>query len=159
MDLDAQIQGLIADAPQDGSTPALVEAIAPVLKLLAGRLRHLQYYIVQTLDQDWAITTLENREQSTLTKNVVYAFPGLKDATQGPYPVQDPQMISLPVPSAHILFQMLVVEAIDSIVFFEVPGNAEVGIEIGREELNQLIQSHLSNLQPSIESQVPPNIA
>lgn len=63
MDLDQQIRDLIENAPQDGSTPTLVEAIAPVLKLLASRLRHPEYYVAQTLDQEWAVTTLENRTQ------------------------------------------------------------------------------------------------
>lgn len=159
MDLDAQIQELIRNAPQDGSTPALVEAIAPVLKLLASRVRHSQYYIVQTLDQNWALTTLENREQPDLTKNVVYAFPNLKDVAYSPYPIQDPQMISLPVPTTHVLFQMLIAEAIDSTIFFEVPGNTEIGTEIQRDELNQLIQSHLSSLESTIAPQIPPDIA
>ena len=136
-----------------------MEAIAPVLKLLAGRVRHPQYYIVQTLDQDWAITTLENREQPDLTKNVVYAFPNLKDVANSPYPVQDPQMISLPIPTIQILFQMLIAEAIDSTIFFEVPGNTEIGTEIQRDELNQLIQSHLNSLQELVAPPLPPDVA
>ncbi len=68
MDLDEQIQTLIQNAPQDGTTPALVEAIAPILKQLAGQLRHSQYYIPQTLNQEWAITTLENRTQPSVEK-------------------------------------------------------------------------------------------
>lgn len=68
MNIDQQIQELIDDAPQDGNTPALVATIAPVLKFLASQLRHNQYYIVQTLDQDWAITALENRSQPGLEK-------------------------------------------------------------------------------------------
>jgi hypothetical protein len=159
MDLDAQVQTLIQNAPQDGSTPALVEAIAPVLRFLATRVRHPQYYIVQTLDQDWALTTLENREQPDLTKNVIYAFPTLKDVSNSPYPVQDPQMISLPVPTIEILFQMVIAESIDSIIFFEIPGNAEIGTEIRRDELTQLVQDHLNQLHDAIEAPLPPDVA
>lgn len=159
MDLDQQIQLLIKNAPQDGTTPTLIEAIAPVLTQLAKQLRHLAYYIPQTLEQDWAITTLESRTQPPEEKTVIYAYPTLKDVTLGPYPIQDPQMIALPVPATHILFQMLAMEAVDSTIFFEVPGNVVNGTEIQREQLTQLIQSHLSSKQPEAGSTLPPNIA
>ncbi len=110
MDLDQQIQSLIENAPQDGSTPALVEAIAPALKQLAGQLRHSQYYIVQTVDQEWAVTSLQSRAQPNEEKTVVYAYSTLKDVSSGPYPMHDPTMMALPVPVTHILFQMLALE-------------------------------------------------
>ncbi|UBF29399.1 hypothetical protein K9N68_17115 [Kovacikia minuta CCNUW1] len=159
MDLDQQIQALIKNAPQDGTTPTLVEAIAPVLMDLAAQLRHLEYYIPQTLEQDWAITTLESRSDPPVEKTVIYAYPTLKDVAQSPYPIQDPQMIALPVPVTHILFQMLAMEAVDSTIFFEVPGNVINGTEIQREQLTQLIQFHLSNQQTGTGSTLPPNIA
>ncbi|MGA7933170.1 MAG: hypothetical protein WCA35_06455 [Kovacikia sp.] len=159
MSLDQQIQDLINNAPQDRTTPALVEAIAPVLTQLASQLRHLEYYIPQTLDQDWAITTLESRTQPAVEKTVIYAYPSLKDVASGPYPIQDPQMIALPVPVTHILFQMLAMEAVDSTIFFEVPGNVLNGTEIQREQLTQLIQTHLENKHPGAGSTLPPNIA
>jgi hypothetical protein len=156
MNADEQIRRLINDAPQDGTTPALVEAIAPILKLLAGRLRHSQYYIVQTLEQDWAITILENRDQPDIKKTVVYAYPSLKDVFTSPYPMHDPQMMALPIPVTHILFQMVAMDAIDSTIFFEIPGNTETGTEIQRQDLHNLIQSHL---QQSSVPTVPPDIA
>lgn len=155
MDVDAQIQALIDDAPQDGTTPALVEAISPVLKILAGRLRLLQYYIVQTLNNEWVFTTLENQAQPSLEKLVIYAFPSLKDVAAGPYAIQDPQIIALPVPVTHILFQMLAMEGINSIIFFETPGNLTTGVEVQRQDMDELIQSHLLQKQPPL----PPDIA
>lgn len=156
LEIDQQIQTLIHNAPQDGSTPALVEAIAPVLKRLAGQLRHSQYYIAQTLDNDWAITVLENREQPAVGKTVIYAFSTLKDVAAGPYPMQDPQMIALPVPVTHILFQMLAMDAINSTIFFDNPGDVTVGTEIQRQDLNDLIQAVL---QPPAHPPIPPNFA
>ncbi len=159
MNLDQQIQTLIADAPKDGTTPALVEAIAPVLKQLAEQLRHLQYYIVQTLDQDWAVTTLGNKSEPESEKNVIYAYPTLKDVSLSPYPIQDPQMIAIPLPVIQILFQMLALEGIDSTIFFEFPGNVNTGTEIRREDLTRLIQSYLSQVNPASDSSLPPDIA
>ena len=159
MNIDQQIQELIDDAPQDGSTPILVATIAPVLKFLAAQLRHTQYYIVQTLDQNWAITALENRTQPGLEKNVIYAFSNLKDVSAGPCPIQDPQMMALPLPVTHILFQMLATEMIHSIIFFDAPGNTSTGTEIRREQLNELIEAHLQQAQPTIGTPLPPDIA
>lgn len=159
MNIDQQIQQLIDDAPQDGNTPTLVATIAPVLKFLASQLRHTQYYIVQTLDQSWAITTLENQTQPGLEKNVIYAFSSLKDVSTGPYPMHDPQMIALPLPVTHILFQMLATDMIHSIIFFDAPGNTGAGTEIQREQLTSLIESHLQQSQMPLGAELPPNIA
>jgi len=155
MDLDQQIQALIEDAPKDGTTPQLVAAIAPVLKQMAGQLRHLQYYIVQTLSQNWAITTLTHQTQPDQEKNVVYAFSSLKDVASSPYPIQDPEMIALPIPVTHILFQLVASEQIDSTIFFESPGNVMAGTEIQRQELADQIQAYLYTQPPA----VPPDIA
>jgi hypothetical protein len=159
MNIDQQIQELIDDAPQDGSTPTLVATIAPVLKFLASQLRHAQYYIVQTLDQNWAITTLENRAQPGLEKNVIYAFSNLKDVSAGPYPMHDPQMIALPIPVTHVLFQMLATEMIHSVIFFDAPGNTTAGTEIERDQLSALIESHLVQTQQAPGATLPPDIA
>jgi hypothetical protein len=158
LDLDVQLQELIDDAPQDGVTPTLIEAIAPVLKQLASQLRHLEYYIAQTLDQNWAVTLLNHETQSGVQKQIIYAFPNLKDVSSGPYPMKDPQMIALPIPVIHILFQIVAMETVDSVVFFEVPGNTMVGTEVKRADLQTLIQTQLMP-QASSSSPVPPDIA
>src|SRR4028118_787633 len=101
MDLAQQIQALINNAPQDGTTPKAIEAIAPVLTLLASQLRHLEYYILQTLDQGWVVTTLSNRTQPEVEKNVIYAFPSLKDAADF-QSVYDPEILAATVPVTHI---------------------------------------------------------
>ena len=78
--LDQQMQALIDNAPQDGQTPLIMQAIAPVLKHFATRLQRSQYYILQSSDRSWLVTTLSNRSQPELEKNVIYAFPTLKDS-------------------------------------------------------------------------------
>ena len=158
MNIDQQIQALIDQSPQDGSTPALVEAIAPVLKLLASQLRHLQYYIVQTLDQNWVFTTFTNQTQPGSERNVIYAYSTLKDITTGSTLMNDPQMIALPIPVASILFQMLAMDTIHSIVFFETPGDVTAGTEIQRQELDDLIHDQLTRLQSPTPT-LPPDIA
>jgi len=161
MDLAQQIQALINNAPQDGTTPKAVEAIAPVLTLLASQLRHLEYHILQTLDQGWVLTTLSNRAQPEIEKNVIYAFPTLKDAADF-QSVSDPQIITTTVPVTHILFQMLAIDTVNSTVFFDTPGNLTAGTEVRRDDLQHLIQARLQRIQlvpKSYPSNLPPDIA
>lgn len=162
MNLDEQIQSLIDDAPQDGVTPRLVAAIAPGLKLLAVKLRHSQYYILQNLDHDWVLTTLSNRANPDVEKRVIYAFPTLQDVTAASVTGIDPQMIAVPIPVIHILFELVALETVDSTVFFETPGDLTTGIEIRREDIQNLIQVQLQqNLSggSASPSQLPPDIA
>jgi hypothetical protein len=161
MDIEQQIQVLIEQAPQDGTTPKAIEAIAPVLTLLASQLRHLEYYILQTLDQGWVVTTLSNRTQPEVEKNVIYAFPSLKDAADF-QSVWDPQIIAAGIPVTHILFQMLAIDTLTSTVFFDTPGNLAAGIEVRRDDLQNLIQAQLKSTRSvprSYPSNLPPDIA
>jgi hypothetical protein len=160
MNLDQQLQDLIDHAPQDGSTPQIMERVAPAIKTVAGRLRHPQYYVVQTLDQSWVMLTLANRTQTGREKNVIYAFPTLKDVAASPYDFSDPSLIALPVPVTHILFQMLAMEQTHSTIFFETPGNVTIGTEIERADIEKLIQENWRD-QIDADSQynIPSDIA
>ena len=161
MNLDLQIQVLIDNAPQDGTTPKIMEVIAPVLKLVATQLQHSEYHILQTLDESWLLTTLSNRAQPEIQKNVIYAFGTLKDAADF-QSVSDPQILAAAVPVTHILFQMLALDAVTSIVFFDTPGNLAAGTEVRRDELQTLIQTQLQHSQSvprSYPSNLPPDIA
>ncbi|HTL89046.1 MAG TPA: hypothetical protein VL134_06575 [Leptolyngbya sp.] len=160
MNLDQQLQSLIQDAPKDGSTPQLIESIAPVLSAIAQRLRHLQYYVVQTLDQNWVMLTLNHRAQDETEKNVIYAFPSLKDVSSSPYNLADPNLIALPIPVTHILFQMLAMDKICSTIFFETPGNASIGTEVQRSEIEALIQEYWQGQADAVtEPNIPSDIA
>jgi hypothetical protein len=157
MDLDAQIQFLIDNAPHDGITPQLVAAIAPALKAIARPLRYPQYYILQSLESEWVVTTLSNRANPELEKRVVYAFPTLKDATSNSSGGLDSQVIAKAIPVIQILFQLLALEPVDSIVFFETPDMTTNAVEVQRSQLQDRIQQKLQKNRSS--KQVPPNIA
>ncbi|WP_250122510.1 hypothetical protein [Chroococcidiopsis sp. CCMEE 29] len=157
MNLDEQIQVLIDNAPQDGVMPRVVAAIAPALQLLAKKFRHFQYYILQNLDQDWVLTTLSNRANPDVEKRVIYAFPTLKDVSAVSAAKLDPQVIAVPIPITHILFQLAALETVDSIVFFETPGDLNTGVEVRREDLQHVIQVQLK--QNPFPNQIPHDIA
>lgn len=156
MNLDKQIQYLINNAPQDG-TPEVMAAIAPILKQLATQLRHSEYFISQTPDQGWVMTTLSNRAQPDVEKNVVYAFPTLTDAKN--FQTMTPQLIARKIPVTHILFQLVAMNTVDSLVFFETSGNLTSGTEVRRADLQNLIQAQLQQYRTSKFSKLPPDIA
>jgi hypothetical protein len=157
MDLDRQIQVLIEQAPQDGVTPQGVAAVAPVLKLLASRLRHTDYFVLQTQERDWVVTTLSSRQQPEVEKNVLYAFATFTDATNFQ---QSPsgEIVGLPVPIVHILFQLLAMDTVDSLIIFDRPGNLVSGTEIRCQDLQNLIQIQIGQQRPPA-SNLPPDIA
>lgn len=157
MDIDQQIETLIKEAPNDGITGQAVQAVAPALKAIAIQLKRPQYYILQTLDQGWVMTTLSKQAQPNVQKNVVHAFPTLQDAASGPYSVKDPQVMALPVPVTHILFQMLALKNIHSVIFFDTPGDLKKGVEVRRDDIQALLQAQLKKAQGV--TQAPPDIA
>ena len=161
MDLESQIQLLIDDAPQDGITTQVVAAIAPGLKLLAGQLRHPQYYILQSLEQDWILTTLSNRATPDVEKRVIYAFPTRKSIPVSSAAELNPEIIAVPIPVTHILFQLFALETVDSVIFFEAPSDLTTGIEIRREDIQNLIQQlrQSSSTPGASPSRLPPDIA
>lgn len=164
MDLDLQIQTLIEKAPRDGSTPQILEAIAPALKLLAQQLGHLQYFILQTANGSWAVTVLSNLKQPGSEKKAIYAFPTFKDASKAATAVSPAgdRAVPVPLPVTHILFQILALETIDSIVFFETPGSVETGTEVSREQVQKLIGVYLQQYRSNPNSNsgnLPPDIA
>ena len=153
--IEAQIQSLIDNAPDDGMTPKLVATIAPTLKAIAQKLQHPQYYIVQDLQERWVLTTLRNKANPDLEKQVVYAFPRIQDVSLSSSGEIDPQAIAKPLPVIDILFQLVALEPVNSIVFFETPGTTKNATEVLRTDLQRMIQQKLQQ----IYKQDPPDIA
>ena len=146
MKLEQQLQILVDDAVKHGISPSVIErAIAPVLNLFAQQLKHLEYYILQNLDEQWVLFTISDRQQVKSDKTVIYAFPTLKDAAnfQGS---KDPNILGAALPVTHILFQLLSLKPVDSIIFLEQPGNLNTGTQIDRDKLESLIQQQIRQL-------------
>lgn len=157
MDLEAQIQLLIDNAPCDGITPNLIAAIAPALRAIAQKLRHSQYYILQNSESSWVLTTLSNRANPGLEKRVIYAFPTIQDVSLISPAGLDPQMLAKITPVTHILFQLVALEPVDSILFLETPGKTTHTVEIRRTDLEKRMQQQLR--QQRSPKQIPPDIA
>ncbi|MEM6399742.1 MAG: hypothetical protein AAF757_05835 [Cyanobacteria bacterium P01_D01_bin.116] len=157
MDLQAQIQSLIDNAPQDGITPQLVAAIAAELTEIAQKLNFPQYYILQNPSGDWVLTTLSNRTDPQLQKQVIYAYPTLQDVSTTSGVGFDPQIIAAPIGVIEILFQMVALQPVDSIIFFDTPGTTANAVEIKRSLIQSIIESSLQQNRRSPD--IPPDIA
>ena len=157
MDLEAQIQLLIDNAPQDGMTPQLMVSIAPVLVAIAQRLKHYQYFILESSQQHWVLTTLSNRANPGIEKQVIYAFPTIQDISLISDAGRDPQVMPASMYVTHLLFQLVALKPLHSIVFLETPGIITHTVEVQRSELETLIGQQLQRFRSS--RKVPPNIA
>ncbi|MBO3458126.1 hypothetical protein G7B40_028370 [Aetokthonos hydrillicola Thurmond2011] len=157
MDLQAQIQLLIDNAPKDGVTPQLIASIAPALIAIASSLRYPQYYILQNSEEDWVFTTLSNRTNPELEKRVIYAFPTIQDIPVTLSAGLDPQIILAPILVTHLLFQLLALDPVDSIVFFETPATTTKTKEIKRVQLQKLVQEQVQQMRS--RNPIPPDIA
>jgi hypothetical protein len=112
------------------------------------------------LEQNWVLTVVQNQAQPDIQKTILYAFSSLQDVMiANPGASRDPGLMALPVPVIQILFQLNGMEEVDSVVFLELPGDLNQGIEIQRQQLQVAVQQQLEQaVQPNI-SVIPPNIA
>ena len=157
MDLEAQIQLLIDNAPQDGVTPQIMVSIAPVLIAIAQKLNHYQYFILQNSEQDLVLTTLSNRANPGIEKQVIYAFPTIQDVSLISDDGRDPHLLPTLMDVTQILFQLVALKPVHSIVFIETPGNITNTVEVRRSQLERLIQQRLQEFKG--KKIIPPNIA
>jgi len=144
--LNQQIQALIDRAPQDGKTPIALRAIAPALLALAQQLGQLRYYVLQSRDGNWLLTTLQNNDDPELEKAVVYGFSSIDDARSSLKTPVKPDLVAVAMPIAQILFQLLAFDRVDSAIFFDQVGSRAKGIEVQRSEVQQLANAHLQKL-------------
>lgn len=153
MTLEQQLQLIIDDAANYGVHSSVVEsAIAPVLKVFAEQLQHLEYYILQNLAEDWVLTTIAN-PQIQQSKKVIYAFISVQDAAtfQG---TANADLIAMPIDVVQLLFRLFSLQEVDSIIFLDNSLNLNHGVEIKRDRLSQLIRQQIEQL-----GKIPPNIA
>ena len=153
MNLEQQLEVIIKDAANYSVPPIVVErAIAPVLGSIATQLKHLEYYILQNLAEDWVLTTISNRKLNR-EQRVIYAFSSVRDAAtfQGK---NNPDLIAMPISIVQLLFRLFSLQEVDSIIFLEDSQNLNRGIEIKRELVVGAIEQQIRQL-----NNIPPDIA
>ncbi len=157
MSIDQQLEQLIQQAPTEGGMPKVMElAIAPILRAIAQKLQHENYYILQNTEEKWQVTTLRHRQDHNRQKRVIYGFPSLEEARTFAQHNDDPELMALSIPVTHILFELLAFEQVDSVIFFDQSGNYEKGVDIPRDKLQESIREKLKQLK---QQQPPANLA
>jgi hypothetical protein len=150
--IEAQVTELIAEAPADADTQFGIRVIAPLLGQIAEQFESPQYYILQNLEQQWQLTTLQNRHQPELEKTVVYAYRQLSDATQAG---RADNLIAVPLPTVHLLFHFLTISQVDSFLFVNSVATDESPVELSHGNLQLFIQEHLQQMmQDSTDSTI-----
>ena len=138
--LNQQVEVLIQQAPGDDVTATLISLVGPLLKQVASQLKHLEYYVLQTRDGGWVVTTLGNRTQPDQEKAVVYAFPNIQDAQAFAETHKDAEVAPVALPVVEILFQLIALEKVESILFFELAGDRQQAAEVRRGDLQAQMQ-------------------
>ena len=77
---------------------------------------------------------------------MIYAYADLDDA-KAHHPTLDAQVLALPVPIMHILFQLIALQSVESMLFFDQPGDRQAAVEIHRQELQNLVTTQLQRYQ------------
>ncbi len=161
--LDQQIEVLVRQAPQDGVTATLIAAIAPLLKQTASQLTHPEYHVLQGEGEGWILATLSNRAQPEQEKSVIYAFPTEDDAQEYASGNNDSQTLVVSVPIIHILFQLIALQRVDSVIFYERPGVVVAATEIACDAFRRRVQARIEAYQAELSSAfrppLPPDIA
>jgi hypothetical protein len=153
MNLDEQVQKLIDGAP-DVESRMSVMAIAPILQQAAATLPQTTYYICQSPQGEWVITTLSSKRKPNLDVRVIYAFIRVED-------VQEfdngslAHSLAIEVPVIQLLFYLLAFPEIDRLVFLNNSQNLDIGKEISRQSLEDSIAQQLDR-DPA--PQLPPDV-
>jgi hypothetical protein len=149
--LDQQIQNLLKDAPSDPEMRQITEIFVPVLRQLAGKFRYTEYYVLQSPDDGWVSFDLSYRTQSNVEKTVIYAFSSIEDVSLRISTQDLADLAIAPVGIVDLLFQFFAFNLGDSLVVFEVPGDAAKAIELTRSAFQALIKL---SLDPSSASDI-----
>lgn len=155
MDIDQQLQALIEGAPPEADLKQAIETVSPVIRAIAQQLQHSEYYILQSVSQQWLQATIARKDNPTEPKRVIYAYPSLAAAAGDQLANSSPGIMALPVPTARLLFQLPSIEPVDSLIFLESDARDQA-IEVRRADLKVLFQSQLTQ---QMRPQFPPNIA
>jgi hypothetical protein len=154
MDIDQQLQALIEGAPPEADLKAAIETVSPVIRVIAHQLQHSEYYILQSVSNQWLQATIAHKDSPAQPKRVIYAYPSLAAAAGDKLAKSNSGLMALPIPVARLLFQLPSIDPVDSLIFLE-SDTRDQAVEVRRNDLKVLFQNQLTqNLKPH-----PPNIA
>jgi hypothetical protein len=153
MNLEQQIAALIDGAPDDASRKSVAE-IAPILQQMAETLPQTTYYICQSPQGEWVVTTLQHQQKPKLEISVIYAFTKVEDVSEFNGGALA-NSLGIEVPIIQLLFYLLAFSELDRIVFLNDSQNLDRGREVSRDELEAAISKQV---QPDAGSGLPPDV-
>jgi hypothetical protein len=146
MNLKSQLQELSKGLQGTMSTAAIEKAIIPVIISYAKRVKRAHFFVWESSEQQWIVTTLSHRSDPSLEKRVVYAFTSTQDAKKHE-DFDDPGLRVVEVPIILIFTKLLASEDLDSIIFFPHRGNVKQGIELEKSQFLELIKNRLRQIE------------
>lgn len=146
MNLKSQLRELSKELEENLSTAAIEKAIIPVIVAYAKRVKRGHFFIWESPEQEWIVTTFSYRLDPSLEKRVVYAFTSKQDAKKHE-DFNDPALQVAEVPIVLILVKLLVSKDLDSIVFFSHRGNVKQGMEVEKSQLLDVIKNRLRQVE------------
>ncbi|PZU96165.1 MAG: hypothetical protein DCE90_10505 [Pseudanabaena sp.] len=160
--LDHQVSLLVQSTP-DQETASAVSLIASVLKAIAQKLKHTEYFVIQDIEGGWLLTPLSNHENPELEKVTIYAYCDSTPANIDRLKLNDENLECAQYNVIEMLFRLIGMKQVDSIVFFDRLTDTQRGIEIGRTDIEELCEKQIKRaqfgLQKLIETKNISNIA
>jgi hypothetical protein len=160
--LDRQVSLLVQSTP-DQETASAVSLIASVLKAIAQKLKHTEYFVIQDIEGGWLLTPLSNHENPELEKITIYAYCDPTPANIDRLKLNDENLECVKYNVVEMLFRLIGMKQVDSIVFFDRLTDTQRGVEIGRVDIEELCEKQIKRaqfgLQKLIETKNNSNIA
>ncbi len=145
MELTQQVTNLITEAPAD--LQSAIAAMAPVLESAAKTLGQLSYWVGCSGEGDWLVVTLQH-PQTQEEKKAIYCFSHEADLQQSNKTAMD----TVEIPTIDLLFQLLALEGVDQLVFFNSIEFAQ-GRTLERAGLQRAIEGHLRQVSQEANSE------
>jgi hypothetical protein len=153
MDIQAQVQTLIDEAPSDAAAQEGIRIVAVILGEVAQTFKHPQYYVLQSFQQQWQVTTLQHHAQD-VQKTVLYAYGHLADATRVG---RSEDLIAVPVPIVQLLFHFFSFNEVESLLVVDEANQLEQIQELKRQDLQTIVENALQQhvgTNESLESEI-----
>ena len=148
--LDRQV-ALLVDGTPDAETASAVSLIASVLKAIAQNLRHTTYHVIQDIEGGWLLTPLSNHEQPEIEKVTIYAYCDRTPANIDRLKLNDENLECGEYNVIDMLFRLIGMKQVDSIVFFDRATDTQRGVEIMRNEIEELCEKQIRRAQFSLQ--------
>ena len=144
--LDRQVALLVQSTP-DEETASAVSLITSVLKAIAKNLKYTTYFVVQDIEGGWLLTPLSNHDNPELEKITIYAYCDRIPANIDRLKLNDETLKCGEYNVIDMLFRLIGMKQVDSMVFFDRSTDTQHGIEIGRNDIEELCEKQIKRAQ------------